>query len=102
MLDCDGQVFVFHFPCVIERVKRSVPNQKLERPGSGHFALSMECPNGVAIGVAVRLQTLVDRQRNLRNVHPELLCPLLLRVNRMKDDVIPITTSSSRTLLHLG
>jgi hypothetical protein len=63
--DSDGQVFVFHFPGVVQRVIRGVPNQIPERPSSGHFALRMERPNGVAIGVAVRLQTLVDQQRTL-------------------------------------
>ena len=41
------QVFVFHFPGVIQRVKRGVPNQIPERPGAGQFALGMERPNGV-------------------------------------------------------
>jgi len=59
LADYDGQVFVFHFPGVIQRVKRSVPNQIPERPGAGHFAFRMERTNGVAIGVAVRSQALV-------------------------------------------
>ena len=33
----DGQVFVFHCPGVIQSVKRGVPQQIPERPGSGHF-----------------------------------------------------------------
>src|SRR6266568_8059453 len=100
--DSDGQVFVFHFPGVIQRVICGVPNQIPQRPGSGHFALSMERPNGGAIGVAVRLQTLVDQHRTLGSGHPDLLCPLLLHANRMTDDLIPITPSPSRTLLHLS
>src|SRR5260370_39986307 len=100
--DSDGQVFVFHFPGVIQRVIRGVPNQIPERPSSGHFTLSMERPNGVAIGVAVRLQTLVDQHRTFLSGHPDLLCPLLLHAKRMTDDVIPITPSPSWTLLHLG
>jgi hypothetical protein len=35
----DTQIFVFHFPGVIERVKRSVPNQETERPRASHFVL---------------------------------------------------------------
>src|SRR6266581_8002618 len=76
-----GEVLVFHFPGVIQRVIRGVPNQVPERPGSGHFALGMERPNGCAIGVALRLQSLVRRHhalRQLRHDQPELLPPVLL------------------------
>jgi len=75
--DSDGQVFVFHFPGVIQRVIRGVPNQIPQRPSSGHFALSMERPNGVAIGVAVRLQTLVDQHRTLGRGEPRPSLPTL-------------------------
>src|SRR5579859_389134 len=97
-----GQVFVFHFPGVIQRVIRGVPNQIPQRPGTGQFALRMECPNGVAIGVTVRLQPLVAQHRILGSGYPDLLCPLLLHAKRMTDDVIPITPSPSWTLLHLS
>jgi hypothetical protein len=53
--DSDGQVFVFHLPGVIQRVIRGVSNQISQWPRSGDFAFRMERPNGVAIGVAVRL-----------------------------------------------
>src|SRR5215469_6955907 len=95
--DSDGQVFVFHFPGVIQRVIRGVPNQIPERPSAGHFALRMEHPNGVAIGLAVRLQTLVDQHSTLGSMHPDLFCPLLLHANRMTDDLIPIASPPSRT-----
>src|SRR6185437_3887679 len=48
------QILVFHFPCVIQCVKRGVPNQIPERPVAGHFTLSMKRPNGGAVSVAVR------------------------------------------------
>src|SRR5438067_11303560 len=66
--DSDGQVFVFHFPGVIERVIRGMPNQVPQRPDAGHFALGMERPNGIAIGVAVRSQALVGPIRIVRSV----------------------------------
>jgi hypothetical protein len=56
-----GHILVFHFPCVIQRMKRGVPNQIPERPGAGWFALGMERPNGRAIGIAVRPQTFVGQ-----------------------------------------
>src|SRR5437763_7367691 len=62
----------------------------------------MEGPNGVAIGIAVRLQTLVAQQRILGSVYPDLRRPVLLHAKCMADDVIPITASPSRTLLQLG
>jgi len=49
-----GQVFVFHFPGVVERVIRGVPDQVAERPGARHIALGMQRPNRAAIGFAVR------------------------------------------------
>ena len=90
--DSDGQVFVFHFPGVIQRVIRGVPNQIAERPGSGHFALSMERPNGIAIGVTVRFQALVGQLRAVRSAQSQLRGHVLLRGQRMLDDVIPIQT----------
>src|SRR6202022_3289463 len=101
--DANGQVFVFHFPGVIHRVIRGVPDQISEWPGSGHFALRMERPNCRAIGVAVRFQSLVvGHHGTFWSVHPDLLCPLLLRAYRMTNDSVPITASASRTLLHLS
>ena len=52
--DSDGQVFVFHFPGVIQGVIGGVPEQIPKRSGAGHFALGMERPNPFAIGGAVR------------------------------------------------
>src|SRR5215472_11717095 len=95
--DSAGQIFVFHFPGVIQRVIRGVPNQIPQRPGAGQFALSMERPNGVAIGVAVRGETLVGEPRTVRSAQPELLCPLLLRAQRMPDDAVPIPSAPART-----
>src|SRR5215467_10078408 len=62
----------------------------------------MERPNCGAIGVAVRLQTLVDQHRTFLSEHPDLLCPLVLHAKRMTDNLIPIPPSASRTLLHLS
>src|SRR6266852_2582459 len=86
--DSDGQVFVFHFPGVIQRVIRGVPNQIPERPSAGQFALGMERPNGSAIGVAVRAQALVGQLRTVRSAQPELRSPVLLRAKRMPDDAV--------------
>src|SRR5262249_49127294 len=88
-----GQVLVFHFPRVVHRVKRGVPNQVSQRPGPGHLALGMELPNGFAVGVAVRLQALVGQHRAWRSEHPDLSRPLLLRAERVTDNVVPIAPS---------
>src|SRR6266568_5889428 len=102
LADCAGQVFVLHFPGVIERVIGGVPHQIAQRPGACQFALGMERPNGAAIGVAVRSQALVAQHRTLGSGHPKLSSPVLLHAQRMTDDVIPITPSPSRTHLASG
>src|SRR6266511_4015306 len=91
-----GQILVFHFPGVIERVKRGVPNQVTQRPRAGHFALGMQRPNGVAIGVAMRVQSLIGQYRVLRREHAELLRPVLLRGRRMTDNVVSISPAAAR------
>src|SRR6476660_5229053 len=91
-----SQILVFHFPGVIERVKRGVPNQVPERPRAGHVALGMQRPNGVAIGFAMRVQSLIAQQRFLRRAHAELLRPVLLRGKRMTDSVVPIAPAAAR------
>lgn len=53
--DGDGQVSVFHFPCVIQCVICRVADQIAERPGAGWFALGMKQANGSAKGVSVPL-----------------------------------------------
>src|SRR5574341_1151001 len=100
--DSNGQVFVFHFPGVIQRMIRGVPNQIPERPSSGHFALRMERPNGTARGIPVRSQALVGQNRTVRSAQPELRSPVLLRAQCMPDDAVPIPPAPSRTLLHLS
>src|SRR6266851_9937597 len=97
-----GEVLVFHFPGVIQRVIRGVPNQVPERPGSGHFTLGMERPNGCGIGVAMRFQFLVGQHRVVRREYPELLRPVLLSADHMTDDSVPITPSPARALLQLS
>src|SRR4051812_3000422 len=86
-----SQVLVFHFPGVIERVKRGMPNQVPERPGTGHFALDVQRPNRVAIGVAMRGQSLVAQHRVLGCEHAEPLGPVKLVCKRMMDDLVPIS-----------
>ncbi len=54
----DRQIFVFQFPGVVQRMICGVPDQVAERPGAGHFTLGMQRPNCVAVGVAMRVQSL--------------------------------------------
>ena len=89
------QILVFHFPRVIQRVKGGVPKQIPERPGAGRFALSVELPNGSAIGVAVRAQSLVGQQRVFRSVYPKFRSPVLLRAQRMPDNAVPVPPLTS-------
>src|SRR5215217_6648197 len=74
-----GKVLVFQFPNVIHRMKRGVPNQEPERPRAGRFALGMQRPNCMALGVAMRVQSLVGRHRILKREHAEFLGPAPLR-----------------------
>jgi hypothetical protein len=70
------QILIFHFPGVIKRVKRRVPDQVPERPGAGYFALGMQNPNGIAVGVAMCPQPLIDQQWSQLDGQTELLCPV--------------------------
>src|SRR6201992_757179 len=84
--DCGGQIFVFHFPGVVERVICGMPNQIPQRPSSSHFALGMERPNGLAIALAVRSQVLVGQLCALRKAQPQLGSHVLLCAQRMPND----------------
>jgi hypothetical protein len=85
-----SQILVFHFPGVIQRMIRGVPNQIPERPGAGHFALRMEGPSCIAIGIAMGIQSLVNQQRVQRREHAEFLRPVQFGSKRMTDDVVPM------------
>jgi hypothetical protein len=90
----DDQVLVFHFPGVIHSVERGVPDEEAEGPGAGHLTLGVERPNGPVIGVTMRVQARLGQRRILGRAQPELLGPVLLRGERMTDDVVPIASSS--------
>ena len=86
--DFGAQVFVLHFPGMIQHVKGGVPNQEAEWPGSGKFALRVECPNSRAIGIAVRLQVLRRSAAHPGAYALQLLCPLLFAGKHMAHDVL--------------
>src|SRR5215212_8101586 len=79
---------------MVHGVKGGVPDEEAERPGAGHFALSVERANGLAVGVTVRVQSLVSQHRLLKRAKSEHLGPVLFRGERMTDDLVPIPPSS--------
>src|SRR5574341_2613943 len=100
-----SQILVFHFPGVVQGVKGGVADQEPERPFrhlAGQLALSVVVPYCIAIGRAMRFQSLASQHRTVRGEHTDHLRPILLRGERMTDDTVPITPSPARTLLHLS
>src|SRR5215212_1896623 len=73
-----GEILIFYFPRVIHGVERGVADEEAERLGAGELALGVERPDGVGIGVAMRVQFLVGQRHVLSREWPELLCPVLL------------------------
>ena len=55
-----------------------------------------------AIGSALRFQPFFSQPSLVGGEHTDQLCPTLLRVEDMLDDLVPITPSPARTLLHLS
>ena len=72
-----SQIFVFHFPGMIERVKGGVPYQVPQRPLAGQFTLRVVVPDCVAIGIAMRLQPLARQHRTVGGVHAKQQFPEL-------------------------
>src|SRR5689334_18766205 len=69
-----SQILIFHFPGVIEGVKGGVPNKVPQWPLAGRLILGVQLPDGLAIGLAMRLQSLVGQHS-----FPRLLSLSLLR-----------------------
>src|SRR5678815_2948181 len=90
---------------MVHGVKCRVPNQVPERPFrhlAGQLALCVVVPYCLAIGIAMRFQPFGSQHRIVGGEHTDHLRPILLRGERMTDDMVPITPSPSWTLLHLS
>jgi hypothetical protein len=76
-------------------------DHETRRPVAGLLVSGVKLPNPVAVGFTVIAKPIVGVECFDRSTHAELTFPIQLSAEDMPDNLIPISSSATRALLHL-